>query len=110
MRKAGVRIKCKHHSLEVSEDDIVLSLNEPGGGAESSCGAAVGSIESGRGSSTSLKHLLERDESGEIVILTPSKITIENYPMLVSRIIAVFFNSEQTPFNPIYLFYSVHPR
>lgn len=82
--RAGVRIKCKHHSLEVSEDDIVLSLNEPGGGAESSCGAAaVGGSESGRGSSTSLRHLLERDESGEIVILTPSKITIENYPMLV---------------------------
>lgn len=82
-----MRIKCKHHSLEVSEDDIVLSLNEPGGGAESACGAgtmgAKGGIESGRGSSTSLRHLLERDNSGEIVILTPSKITIENYPMMV---------------------------
>lgn len=84
VRRAGVRIKCKHHSLEVSEDDIVLSLNEPGGGAELACGAAVGvGGESGRGSSTSLRHLLERDESGEIVILTPSKITIENYPMMV---------------------------
>lgn len=86
VRRAGVRIKCKHHSLEVSEDDIVLSLNEPGGGAELSCGAGAavgGSNESGRGSSTSLRHLLERDESGEIVILTPSKITIENYPMMV---------------------------
>lgn len=79
-----MRIKCKHHSLEVSEDDIVLSLNEPGGGVESSCGAAMANYESGRcSSSTSLKHLLERDESGEIVILTPSKITIENYPMMV---------------------------
>lgn len=84
VQRAGVRIKCKHHSLEVSEDDIVLSLNEPGGGAESACGAATAmSNESGRGSSTSLKHLLERNNSGEIVILTPSKITIENYPMTV---------------------------
>lgn len=82
MRRAGVRIKCKHHSLEVSEDDIVLSLNEPGGGVESACGVAVDE-NSGRGSSTSLRHLLERDNSGEIVILTPSKITIENYPMMV---------------------------
>lgn len=56
-----MRIKCKHHSLEVSEDDIVLSLNEPGGGVESSCGAAMANYESGRcSSSTSLKHLLER--------------------------------------------------
>lgn len=78
-----MRIKCKHHSLEVSEDDIVLSLNEPGVGAESASGVTVGGSESGRGSSTSLKHLLERNNSGEIVILTPSKITIENYPMVV---------------------------
>lgn len=60
----------------------MLSLNEPGGGAECGDTAAMTS-ESGRGSSTSLKHLLERSNSGEIVILTPSKITIENYPMLV---------------------------
>lgn len=59
----------------------MLSLNEPGGGAE--CGDTAMASESGRGSSTSLKHLLERSNSGEIVILTPSKITIENYPMLV---------------------------
>lgn len=77
-----MRIKCKHHSLEVSEDDIVLSLNEPGGGAESSCGANPMNND-GRGSSTSLRHLLEHNNSSEIVILTPSKITIENYPMTV---------------------------